>query len=539
MKKGIVVFTLAFVAGVVIPASQVVGASPHSILKVDVHAPKALETLHDLGLLLYGQTDRFYLVADSPGARASLTARGLTVTPFHLSSNLPLYLVFLPREDILGIIAPPASLLYTDGRVALVQMDEATALKVSQKGGELALLPDEPHPVYLTPVRSFPSPTVPDTFIQRLVNKVSPDSIRSKIQRLQDFRTRYSYTDSCRAAEQYVFNYLSALGLDSVVFDPYPYGGYTWRNVIGTRVGRTNPQRVALACGHMDAISETPNSLAPGAEDNASGTVIALEAARAMAGEDFGSTVKFVVFTGEEQGLIGSDHYARLLRGQNVDLLGALNFDMVSWYQDSFGVTIRTNTASMGLAQLENRMAAEYTTLAHFVTTQVGGSDHVSFHNQGYAATGTIEYGYPPIRYPYYHTIHDSLAYLSIPLAAEVAKMAIATLATLADSQTTSVEAGPPTLAFPTALFPVYPNPFWVTVRVEYSLAAKGRVRLSIYNVAGQMVRELVNESQSPGKYSVFWDGRDQRAHPLPSGVYLYRLEVSDKSWIRKAVLLR
>jgi len=539
MKKGIVVFTLAFVAGVVIPASQVVGASPPSILKVDVHAPKALETLHDLGLLLYGQTDRFYLVADSPGARASLTARGLTVTPFHLSSNLPLYLVFLPREDILGIIAPPASLLYTDGRVALVQMDEATALKVSQKGGELALLPDEPHPVYLTPVRSFPSPTVPDTFIQRLVNKVNPDSIRSKIQRLQDFRTRYSYTDSCRAAEQYVFNYLSALGLDSVVFDPYPYGGYTWRNVIGTRVGRTNPQRVALACGHMDAISETPNSLAPGAEDNASGTVIALEVARAMAGEDFGSTVKFVVFTGEEQGLIGSDHYARLLRGQNVDLLGALNFDMVSWYQDSFGVTIRTNTASMGLAQLENRMAAEYTTLAHFVTTQVGGSDHVSFHNQGYAATGTIEYGYPPIRYPYYHTIHDSLAYLSISLAAEVAKMAIATLATLADSQTTSVEAGPPTLAFPTALFPVYPNPFWVTVRVEYSLAAKGRVRLSIYNVAGQMVRELVNESQSPGKYSVFWDGRDQRAHPLPSGVYLYRLEVSDKSWIRKAVLLR
>ena len=514
-------------------------AQPRTILRVEAKAPRALETLHDLGLLLYGQTDRFYLVADSPGARASLTARGLTVTPFHLSSNLPLYLVFLPREDILGIIAPPASLLYTDGRVALVQMDEATALKVSQKGGELALLPDEPHPVYLTPVRSFTSPTVPDTFIQRLVNKVNPDSIRSKIQRLQDFRTRYSYTDSCRAAEQYVFNYLSALGLDSVVFDPYPYGGYTWRNVIGTRVGRTNPQRVALACGHMDAISETPNSLAPGAEDNASGTVIALEVARAMAGEDFGSTVKFVVFTGEEQGLIGSDHYARLLRGQNVDLLGALNFDMVSWYQDSFGVTIRTNTASMGLAQLENRMAAEYTTLAHFVTTQVGGSDHVSFHNQGYAATGTIEYGYPPIRYPYYHTIHDSLAYLSISLAAEVAKMAIATLATLADSQTTSVEAGPPTLAFPTALFPVYPNPFWVTVRVEYSLAAKGRVRLSIYNVAGQMVRELVNESQSPGKYSVFWDGRDQRAHPLPSGVYLYRLEVSDKSWIRKAVLLR
>ncbi len=429
MKKGIVVFTLAFVVGAVLLASQPAGASPLRILKVNAQAPKTLETLHDLGLRLYGRTEHFYLVEDSPGAQASLSARGLTVTPLHLSSNLPLYLVFLPREDILSIIAPPMSLLYTDGQVALVQMDEAKAFRVSKKGVELVLLPDDPHPVYLTPVRSFPSPTVPDTFIQRLVNKVNPDSIRVKIQRLQDFRTRYSYTDSCRAAEQYVFNYLSALGLDSVVFDPYPYGGYTWRNVIGTRLGRTNPRKVVIICGHMDATSENPDSFAPGAEDNASGTIMAMEAARILARETPDITVKFIVFTGEEQGLIGSQHYAQLMRGQNVDILGVLNFDMIAWPGGAFGVDIHSNQASLPLAQFEEQMAGRYTSLAYRITISSYGSDQVSFHAQGYYGTGGAEYGN---FYPYYHTIGDTLGNLSMPLAAEVARMGVAALATLA-----------------------------------------------------------------------------------------------------------
>jgi len=101
------------------------------------------------------------------------------------------------------------------------------------------------------------------------------------------------------------------------------------------------------------------------------------------------------------------------------------------------------------------------------------------------------------------------------------------------------VEAGSPAPSLATDLLPVHPNPFRGSARIEYSLAEKGSVRLSVYNVAGQMVRELVNKVQAPGRYSVSWDGRDQRIHPLPSGVYLYRLQVSDKSWVRKAILLR
>ena len=74
----------------------------------------------------------------------------------------------------------------------------------------------------------------PDTFIQRLIAKVSPDSIQARLQRLQDFSTRYSPTDSCRRAEEYVASYFTSLGLDSVQLDSYPAYGDTWRNVVGT-----------------------------------------------------------------------------------------------------------------------------------------------------------------------------------------------------------------------------------------------------------------------------------------------------------------
>jgi flagellar hook assembly protein FlgD len=74
---------------------------------------------------------------------------------------------------------------------------------------------------------------------------------------------------------------------------------------------------------------------------------------------------------------------------------------------------------------------------------------------------------------------------------------------------------------------------------VEYSLAAKGRVRLSVYNVAGQLVRDLVNQIQSPGKYSASWDGRNQKEYKVPSGVYFYRLQTETFSDTKKAVVVR
>jgi hypothetical protein len=271
---------------------------------------------------------------------------------------------------------------------------------------------------------------VPDTFIQRLIAKVSPDSIQARLQRLQDFSTRYSPTDSCRRAEEYVASYFTSLGLDSVELDPYPYGADTWRNVVGTILGKTHPEKILIVCGHVDAISEIPDSIAPGAEDNGSGTCAAIEAARVLVGESLDYTVKFIAFTGEDIGLIGSDHYAKEARARGDDIICAFNFDMIAWPGGSWGVRLVGLAAARRFVQYEAQAASTYTSLGHSEQYRSFPSDSRSFETQGYMATSGYEYGSEP--YVWYHTSGDSLFHLSMPLAAEVTQMAVATLASLA-----------------------------------------------------------------------------------------------------------
>ncbi len=397
-------------------------AAPNRIAVVPVSGRAALEELARAGVLEYARTDGFVFAQPAPGLAARSTALGLSLGPKQSA-----YLVYAARAR-----APLSGrVLWQDGSTLLMQLSPSEAEAVSRLGAELVRLPDNPHPIWLAPARSFSLRPDADTLIERLIAGVSPDSIRNQIQRLQDFRTRYSRAESCRAAEQYVYDYFTALGMDSVELDTYDLSGTMCRNVIGTIVGSRNPEKVAIICGHMDAISEDPWNLAPGAEDNASGTAIALEAARLLAAEELDQTVKFIAFTGEEQGLVGSLHYAQAMRNNNADITGALNFDMIAWPGGRFGVAIFCDSASLGLAELEGHMAGQYTDLDHDVIIGSYGSDQLSFQWYGYPATAGAEYG---DFYPYYHTTGDTIGNLSIPLAADVAKMGIATLVTMAMS---------------------------------------------------------------------------------------------------------
>jgi hypothetical protein len=84
-----------------------------------------------------------------------------------------------------------------------------------------------------------------------------------------------------------------------------------------------------------------------------------------------------------------------------------------------------------------------------------------------------------------------------------------------------------------------YPNPFNPTTTIEYSLDRRAHVRIEIFNILGQLVRTVVDETKSAGSYRAVWDGADDAGQPMPTGVYLYRMQTDGLAQARKMLLLK
>jgi len=82
-----------------------------------------------------------------------------------------------------------------------------------------------------------------------------------------------------------------------------------------------------------------------------------------------------------------------------------------------------------------------------------------------------------------------------------------------------------------------YPNPFNPSTTIEYSIPTQSHVTISIYNLLGQKIRTLVDETQVPGKHITSWNGRDYDGKLVASGVYFYKIIAGDYAQIKKMLL--
>ena len=80
-----------------------------------------------------------------------------------------------------------------------------------------------------------------------------------------------------------------------------------------------------------------------------------------------------------------------------------------------------------------------------------------------------------------------------------------------------------------TKLKPNFPNPFTNSTTISFSLREQSLVKLSIYNIKGELVKILVDEKKVVGSYSETWDGKDDNNNPINTGIYFYRLEVGNR----------
>jgi hypothetical protein len=100
----------------------------------------------------------------------------------------------------------------------------------------------------------------------------------------------------------------------------------------------------------------------------------------------------------------------------------------------------------------------------------------------------------------------------------------------------TGIETGVPAAA---TLGPNYPNPFNPETTIPFSLERSARTTLSIYNAVGQRVRVLLDDHRAAGPHEIAWDGRDEMARPVSSGVYFVKLQADGFTATRKLVLLK
>jgi hypothetical protein len=274
---------------------------------------------------------------------------------------------------------------------------------------------------------------VDPTTLQEIINKVTEQDVEKYITDLQNFGTRYVYTTQCNLSAQYIFDEFSNYSALSVESDYFWYNGYLVRNIIATLPGlNESNDKVYVVGGHYDSYSQTdPWNNAPGADDDASGTAVALEAAKILSQYRFDATIIFAAWTAEEVGLVGSAHWVKNAEEKGMEIGAYLNFDMIGYDPDNkMGLDIGYNDDSIWISDEMELINTDYSIGLNITTGQGGSrSDHASFWAWGYPAVECIE---SEFNTPYYHTVNDTVDKLNMEFDKKVTQLGIATLAKLA-----------------------------------------------------------------------------------------------------------
>lgn len=83
------------------------------------------------------------------------------------------------------------------------------------------------------------------------------------------------------------------------------------------------------------------------------------------------------------------------------------------------------------------------------------------------------------------------------------------------------------------------PNPFNPDTHISYTLTNSVNVKLTVYNIQGQLVRSLVNEYQPAGDYSIYWNGCSQNGERVVSGMYIYQITAGNESISQQMIMMK
>ena len=387
-------------------------------------------------------------------------------------------------EEFLIVRGDPAGL--PDGTRTLRSGDgyRIVAAAPDRVAGALGGLPDLQR-VFRRPLRFVSEPwTEPaprgyaDDAIQAMVDGVAQSDLEAGVAALVGFGTRHSIQLGGYGASLWIRDFFLGLGYEDVSLHDFN----DWNdNVVCVKPGAIHPERCVVIGGHYDSVSFLDSRFAPGADDNASGTVCVLEAARAFADAQFEYTVIFIAFSGEEQGLVGSESWAAGAAESGREIVAMINMDMLCYAPpgDERKLDIVSNDESRPLLQYALAAIQNFVPgfSAQVNTASAGGSDHVSFWSNGFRAlyfTEDLEH-----YSPYLHSPNDLIGVSAndFPFMLQNVRAVVATAALLArpfhvyvehEAQASALGTGPyPQAALIRSVQPLDPASLQLVYRIE------------------------------------------------------------------------
>jgi hypothetical protein len=242
-------------------------------------------------------------------------------------------------------------------------------------------------------------------------------------------------TAACRAVGKYIYNEFKNMSLWTV-YNNWTYAGYTSSNIVATINGtNTSSTRQWIMCGHYDTVSAATSG---GADDDSSGVAAVLAAAYFMRNERFNDTIKFIAWSGEEEGLYGSYVYAVNAKTNDTNIGGVLNGDMISYQNSTNNFRIYHDGPSFPMYNFSYAVKAKYNPYLGLTVVDGGynwQSDHSSFWGQGYHALFYFE----NIISPYYHKKTDNITNMNFSYYVKTAKCITAIFSEYAGLTTSAV----------------------------------------------------------------------------------------------------
>lgn len=361
-------------------------------------------------------------------------------------------------------------------------------------------------------------------FYGAIVANTSSVNVLNDLNTFENFGLKNVGSSALTNAQNWITSRYQSLGYTDVVLQPFSYAAGTSSNIIVTKIGTVYPNTYLIIDAHYDTIN------GPGTNDNGTGTVLLLELARLLKDVDTEYSIKFIHFSGEEDGLIGSNYYVNnTVIPQNLDIKLVFNIDEVGGVNGMSNDTIvcerdtGSPSSNNAASTIATNTLATCMALYSNLNTEISyayASDYMPFENNGIIITGLYEKNESPVN----HTANDNLANMDPTYAYEVTKGALGAALEFAEAydalSTESIEVLNTNLS-------LYPNPANNHITISFNSPLEKAIDFKLIDLQGKEVLQTTLTKQTQ-KINV---------DSLSSSSYLAVFKMDNHRFIKKLII--